>query len=281
MSGRAAPGRRIEDAALSSAPVAQIAVDLADRLRVANGAAEALFNLRPRDLGRPFQDLEVSYRPAELRSRIEQVRQELRPAELHDVEWQRPGGLDRSYYDVVIVPLFGAPGDLLGVSVSFTDVTRYRRVRDELGHANAELERAYEELQSLNARPARAGLPQAAPAKPDRAGPSGRFPTSLDRAVAFIEDHADRDLTVTDIAAASFVTVRAVQLAFRQHLGMTPVEYLRRVRLDRAHQDLVTADPACESVTAVASRWQFASPSRFAAYYRRTFGIVPSRTLRS
>lgn len=127
----------------------------------------------------------------------------------------------------------------------------------------------------------RASLPQAAPARPGRAGPSGRYPTSLDRAVAFIEDHADRDLTVADIAAASFVTVRAVQLAFRQHLGMTPVEYLRQVRLDRAHQDLVTADPARESVTAVASRWQFASPSRFAAYYRRTFGIVPSRTLRS
>ena len=150
MSGRQAPGKRIEDAALSSGPVAQIAVDLSDRLRVANGAAEALFNLGPRDLGRPFQDLEVSYRPVELRSRIEQVRKELRPTELHDVEWQRPGGLERSYYDVAIVPLFGAPGDLLGVSASFSDVTKYRRVRDELAHANGELERAYEELQSLN-----------------------------------------------------------------------------------------------------------------------------------
>ena len=66
----------MEDAALSSGPVAQIAVDLAGNLRVANGAAEALFNLRPRDLGRPFQDLEVSYRPVELRSRIEQVRKD-------------------------------------------------------------------------------------------------------------------------------------------------------------------------------------------------------------
>jgi two-component system, chemotaxis family, CheB/CheR fusion protein len=150
VSGREMPGSRIEGAALSSGPVAQIAVDLSDKLRVANGAAEALFNLRPRDLGRPFQDLEVSYRPVELRSRIEQVRKELRPTELRDVEWQRPGGLELSYYDVAIVPLFGAPGDLLGVSVSFSDVTRYRLVRDELAHANTELERAYEELQSLN-----------------------------------------------------------------------------------------------------------------------------------
>jgi two-component system CheB/CheR fusion protein len=147
---REPPGGRIENAALASGPVVQLAVDLNDRLRVANAAAEALFNLRPRDIGRPFQDLEVSFRPVELRSRIEQVRDELRPVELHDVEWQRPGGVDPSYFDVSIVPLFAGPGDLTGVGISFIEVTRYRRVRDELSHANAELERAYEELQSLN-----------------------------------------------------------------------------------------------------------------------------------
>jgi two-component system CheB/CheR fusion protein len=143
-------GGRLEGAALSSGPVVQLAIDLADKLRVANSAAESLFNLRPRDLGRPFSELEVSYRPAELRSRIEQVRSELRPVELHDVEWLRAGGAEASYYDVSIVPLFGAPGDLIGVGISFVDVTRYRRVRDELSYANTELERAYEELQSLN-----------------------------------------------------------------------------------------------------------------------------------
>ena len=150
MTGREPAGDRIAGAALSSGPVAQLAVDLSDKLRVANAAAESLFNLRPRDRGRPFQDLDVSFRPVELRSRIEQVRSELRPVELHDVEWRRPGGGEPTYYDVAIVPLFGAPGDLVGVGISFVDVTRYRTVRDELAHANTELERAYEELQSLN-----------------------------------------------------------------------------------------------------------------------------------
>jgi two-component system CheB/CheR fusion protein len=142
--------KQLDGAALSSGPVVQLAVDLADKLKVANAAAESLFNLRPRDLGRPFSELEVSYRPAELRSRIEQVKTELRPQELHDVEWLRSGSSEPSYYDVAIVPLFGAPADLIGVGVSFVDVTRYRRVRDELAYANTELERAYEELQSLN-----------------------------------------------------------------------------------------------------------------------------------
>ena len=61
--GRERVGDRLESAALTSEPAVQLAVDLADKLRVANSAAETLFNLRPRDLGRPFQDLEVSYRP--------------------------------------------------------------------------------------------------------------------------------------------------------------------------------------------------------------------------
>ncbi len=148
--GRERVGDRLESAALTSGPAVQLAVDLADKLRVANSAAEALFNLRPRDLGRPFQDLEVSYRPVELRSRIDHVRKELRPVELHDVEWVRAGSSEPGYYDISVVPLFGAPGDLIGVGVSFVDVTRYRRVRDELAYANTELERAYEELQSLN-----------------------------------------------------------------------------------------------------------------------------------
>ncbi len=147
---REAATGRLEAAALASVPVVQLATDLAGNLRVANAAAEALFNLRPRDLGRPFQDLEVSYRPVELRSRIEQVRTDLRPVELHDVEWQRPGVSQSGCYDVSIAPLFSAPGDLVGTGISFLDITRYRAVRDELEHANSELERAYEELQSLN-----------------------------------------------------------------------------------------------------------------------------------
>jgi hypothetical protein len=59
-------------------------------------------------------------------------------------------------------------------------------------------------------------------------------PGTVHRAVSFIDEHAHEDITIADIAAAAFVTIRAVQLAFRRHLDITPMEYLRRVRLDRA-----------------------------------------------
>jgi two-component system, chemotaxis family, CheB/CheR fusion protein len=138
-------------AALASGPVAQIVVDRAGKVALVNSRAEMLFNLNPRDVGKPFHDLEVSYRPAELRSVIEQVRTELRAADLQDVTWHRAGTQEASVFDISVVPLLDRPGgELAGIGINFHDVTRYRRLRDELQQANKELGHAYEELQSLN-----------------------------------------------------------------------------------------------------------------------------------
>src|SRR5690348_357536 len=100
------------------------------------------------------------------------------------------------------------------------------------------------------------------------------------RAVAFIEERARDDIGVTDIAAAAFVTVRAVQLAFRRYLDTTPLAYLRQVRLERAHQELMEADPDRTTVTAIAADWRFTNASRFSAYYRAAYGVPPTETLR-
>jgi AraC-like DNA-binding protein len=102
---------------------------------------------------------------------------------------------------------------------------------------------------------------------------------TLRRAVAFIEANADQDLCAADIAAAASVTIRAVQLAFRRHLDITPMAYLRRVRLECAHRQLCDADPTRDTVTGIAARWGFANPSRFTAHYRATYRVLPSHTL--
>jgi transcriptional regulator GlxA family with amidase domain len=110
---------------------------------------------------------------------------------------------------------------------------------------------------------------------------SAAQPRSLRRAIAFIHENADRDIGLSDIAAAISVTPRSVQYIFRRHLGATPLEYLRRVRLDRAHRDLQAADPAVDTVMAIAGRWQFGHPGRFSIAYREAFGTPPSQTLRA
>jgi anti-anti-sigma factor len=108
----------------------------------------------------------------------------------------------------------------------------------------------------------------------------GTISGTAGRAIAFIEERARDDISVADIAAAAFVTVRAVQLAFRQHLDTTPLTYLRQVRLERAHDELLSADPDRTTVTAVAAGWHFTNASRFAAYYRAAYGVPPALTLR-
>ncbi len=113
--------------------------------------------------------------------------------------------------------------------------------------------------------------------------PGGRVLTVSDttgRAIAFIEERAHDDISVGDIAAAAFVTVRAVQLAFRRHLDTTPLNYLRRVRLEHAHDALLSADPDRNTVAEIAAAWHFANASRFSAYYRVAFGVAPAQTLR-
>jgi transcriptional regulator GlxA family with amidase domain len=104
-------------------------------------------------------------------------------------------------------------------------------------------------------------------------------PATLRRAAAFIDEHADQDISPAGIATAARVTIRAVQLAFRRYLDATPTGYLRKVRLDHAHRQLLAADPRHQSVTAVAYQRGFTTPSRFAACYRAAYGVPPSHTL--
>jgi AraC-like DNA-binding protein len=109
----------------------------------------------------------------------------------------------------------------------------------------------------------------------------GRSSATLRRAIAFIEANAESDVGIGEIAAAARVSRRTMQLAFRRHLDTTPTAYLRRVRLDAAHRQLLAAAPGEGlTVTEVAYRWGFSSPSRFTERYRAAFGATPSETLR-
>ena len=140
---------RIPGAALEASPEAQIVVDAGGYLMLANARARTLFKLTTDDLARPFQDLELSYRPLELRSNIQQAYVERRPSQTDEVEWPTPSG-EIAHLEVQVVPLIDDHQTLLGASINFTDVTRSRRYKAELEHANQGLEDAYAELQSTN-----------------------------------------------------------------------------------------------------------------------------------
>jgi AraC-like DNA-binding protein len=50
--------------------------------------------------------------------------------------------------------------------------------------------------------------------------------------------------TVAELARLADVSVRALQAIFHRHTGLAPMAYLRDLRLDRAHEDLLRARPA-------------------------------------
>jgi two-component system CheB/CheR fusion protein len=141
------PDGALREATFDQGPVAQLIVDKAGRVASVNYAARATFGLKTSDVGRPLQDLEISYRPVELRSLIEQVQNERRPTSAREVAWTPPDGQPRQL-DVQLAPLIDAAGRYAGVSISFTDVSRYHALAAELESARRDLETAYEELQS-------------------------------------------------------------------------------------------------------------------------------------
>jgi AraC-like DNA-binding protein len=113
-------------------------------------------------------------------------------------------------------------------------------------------------------------------------GPGWAPPSAVRHAAAFIDAHANQPVTIAEIAAVAGVTPRALQYAFRRHHGMTPIGYLRQIRLERAHHELHCAQPG-DGVTVadVARKWGWAGRTQFTAVYRRRFGVPPSHTLRS
>jgi two-component system CheB/CheR fusion protein len=139
----------MRELAFRASPVAQIVITGEDTVAMINHQAETTFGLAARDIGRLLRDLEISYRPVELRAYVEQAKAERRSARIQDVNWQRPGA-NPVWFEIHVSPLLDTDNKLLGVSIAFFDVTATRALLDKLFQTNAQLEAAYEELQSTN-----------------------------------------------------------------------------------------------------------------------------------
>ena len=140
---------RVRELAFDTASSAQIVINNQGMLIMINEQARNLFNLTLKDINRPFQDLELSYRPIELRSLIEQVYNERHPITLTNIERYQPNS-ETQYLDVRIIPLQDNDQTILGVTVAFNDVSRYIKLQSALQRSRQELETTNEELQSTN-----------------------------------------------------------------------------------------------------------------------------------
>ncbi|ARC57896.1 HTH-type transcriptional activator RhaS [Frondihabitans sp. 762G35] len=121
-------------------------------------------------------------------------------------------------------------------------------------------------------------FPHSGPTRPDAALLASN--ARLGAAVEFVHAEAHRPLSATDIAVAAGLSLRGLQQSFQQLLAVTPMEYLRGVRLDRVRAELLELSPREARVSDVAKKWGFAHPSRFAAAYVTRFHEYPTDTLR-
>ncbi|WP_409239818.1 AraC family transcriptional regulator [Streptomyces sp. PA5.6] len=112
----------------------------------------------------------------------------------------------------------------------------------------------------------------ARPVRPSR-------PAPVKRAIDAMEAHPEHPFTVAALAEIAGVGIRRLQQGFRDHVGVSPMDYLRRTRLARVHEELRAKEPGQVTVTDVAFLWGFTHPGRFAAAYRRQYGVTPSTTL--
>jgi AraC family ethanolamine operon transcriptional activator len=94
----------------------------------------------------------------------------------------------------------------------------------------------------------------------------------------YMQAHADAPISVPDLCEALHVSRRTLQYSFQDVLQMSPVSYLRALRLNGVRRDLQRGGD--EAVADHAARWGFWHPSRFAADYLQLFGERPSETLR-
>lgn len=106
---------------------------------------------------------------------------------------------------------------------------------------------------------------------------SASVPRRLQRARDFIEANLQESISLDDIAGHSGTSLRNLSRMCQLQYGVSPMQLLRNLRLDRIRQDLLNAS-VDTSVSEVALRWGYAHLGRFAAAYRQRFGEAPNET---
>lgn len=105
-------------------------------------------------------------------------------------------------------------------------------------------------------------------------------PAALARAVAFLYTHASEPLSTASVATIAGVTPNILQQQFRAHFGISPMQYLRRLRLEGVRAGLLASDTTTP-VSEIVRRWGFVHLGRFTDAYSECFGERPESTPRA
>lgn len=112
-------------------------------------------------------------------------------------------------------------------------------------------------------------------AKPAQSRPlvlGGLVARRLQQAIKLLEGHIEENITLAEIAASAGLSPFHFSREFKRATGVSPHQYLIRLRLERARDLLASTDlPIAE----VALRSGFASQSHFTRYFRKLTATTP------
>ncbi|MBP7902289.1 MAG: helix-turn-helix transcriptional regulator [Spirochaetes bacterium] len=100
---------------------------------------------------------------------------------------------------------------------------------------------------------------------------SDRF--EVDKAAEYINEKYSENISVRDIASVIALSPSHFSRIFKKETGLTPQEYLIRVRLDRAKSFLLRSR---KSVTEIALQCGFSSSAHFSSSFIKRYGKTPS-----
>ena len=109
--------------------------------------------------------------------------------------------------------------------------------------------------------------------------PRASAPWQMRRVEEYIEQNWDQPLTIEALALVANTSVRSLFYSFKKNRGVSPMTFVKQVRVGHAKEMLTKAGPTT-SVTSVAFECGFSNLGHFAKYYHNTFGERPSDTLR-
>jgi two-component system CheB/CheR fusion protein len=147
--GAVPPQTALLDAIIDNSGAAHIALDADGNVAFVNAEARRMLEVGQADLGRPFHELSLSYRPVDLRSRIDEACRDGKPIRIDNQAYHRPPA-DPVRLTIAVTPLASRGGQVSATLLTFTDTTRTFQLQQALEATQESLETTVEELQSAN-----------------------------------------------------------------------------------------------------------------------------------
>ena len=115
----------------------------------------------------------------------------------------------------------------------------------------------------------------------DKLSPFSSRKKGVQQVIDYLNVHSRHVPTIAELCQVSGLSERNLQYAFKEYMGVSPMRYLRLVRLNGVRRELMSSAKKQTRIMDAALNWGFVELGRFSGEYRRLFHELPSETLKA